>query len=113
MSCLAMGAIPRSILFTLLFDNIRTESVSFYFSIHENTALNTKHHLIRSSNVKDMTLCARVCATQFNCYTAIYNFKENKCDLFEKRMEDISRAMVMEASKGCYLITKVRIYILV
>lgn len=105
-----MAGIILSMFFSLLFRNICTESLSFYFSIYENRALNiTGSNLIRSSSEKDTMLCTRACATQINCQTAIFHYiDEKKCELYEKRTEDIlNDAMVV--SEGHHLITKVRI----
>ena len=102
-----MASIIRTVFFTLFFRKIGAENVGFFFSIYENRALNTGSNLLRSSSAKDTMLCARACATQINCQTAIFHFDENKCELYEKRTEDILKTMVK--SEGHYLITKVRI----
>ena len=93
-----------------LFGNIRTETVSFYFSVNENSELNTRSvFIIRSLYVRNVMLCARVCGAEATCKTANYNPEENKCDLFKERMEDISHGTAMTTAKRFYLITKVRI----
>lgn len=102
-----MASMIRTVFFTLFFRKIGTENVGFFFSIYENRALNTGSNLLRSSSAKDTMLCARACATQINCQTAIFHFDENKCELYEKRTEDILKTMVK--SEGHHLITKVRI----
>ena len=99
-------------IFMLLFRNIRNESVSSYFSVHENRALSTRSTFIRSTYVKGVMLCARACGTESNCNTANYNTEDNKCDLFKERVEKNSHGAAMITSRGCYLITKVRIFFL-
>ncbi len=96
-------------LFMLLFRHIRSESVSFYFSVHENRALNTRNTFIRSAYVKDVMLCARTCGAEANCNTANYNSEENKCDLYKKQMENTLSKAAMITARGYYLIAKVRI----
>ena len=105
-----MEDIIQFCLFLQLFGTIRCESVSFYFSIHENRVLNTRSPFIKSTYVKDLMLCARACGAKSNCNTANYDSEVNKCDLFKERMENSSHGTVMTTAKGFYLITKVRNY---
>ncbi len=97
-------------LFILFFRQIRSESVSFYFSVHENRALNTTSTLIRSTYVKDVMLCARTCGAEANCNTANYNPEENKCDLLKERMENVLPEAATIIERGNYLITKVSFF---
>ena len=97
-------------LFLQLFVRVRLESVSFYFSAHENRALYTTNTLIQSTFAKDVIFCARACGAELNCSTANYNSENNKCELFKGSKEDVlPRAAVMTA-RGYYLLTKVTIH---
>lgn len=103
----AMNDIVLLFLFMLLFGNIRSESMSSYFSVYENRALNTGSTFKRSTNVKDVMSCARACGVESNCNTANYNSRENKCELFK---EQISPEAAMTTARGYHLITKVGIF---
>ena len=88
------------------------ESVSFYFSVYENRALYTTSTLIQSTFAKDVMLCARACGAEPNCSTANYNSENNKCELFKERKENVLHRAAVIATRGCYLLTKVTIHVL-
>jgi len=102
-----MNDIVLLFLFMLLFGNIRSESMSSFFSVYENRALNTRITFKRSTNVKDVMSCARACGVESNCNTANYKSRENKCELFK---EQISPEAAMTTARGYHLITKVGIF---
>jgi len=93
--------------FLQLFGGIRPESVSFYFSVHENRALHTRSILIHSTFSKDLILCARACSAESNCNAANYNSENNECELFKEREEDVLHSAAVIIARGYYLLTKV------
>ena len=96
------------VFFTLVFTVNHAENLNFYFSLHENHAINSS--FIKSVYTQDVLSCGRACAAELNCNTANYLNAENKCDLSEERIENNSRQEPVAAIlKGCLLIEKVRI----
>ncbi len=87
-SCWQWKASPDCWFFMLLLRNIRSRSVSFYFSVHENRVLSTWSSFIRSTYVKDVMSWERSCGAESDCSTANYNSEENKCDLFKDRIKN-------------------------
>ena len=96
------------VFFILVFTLNHAENLNFYFSLHENRAINS--FFIKSVYTQDVLSCGRACAAELNCNTANYLKAENKCDLSEERIENNSRQEpAATILKGCLLIEKVRI----
>ena len=89
-----------------IIDIIQANDVSFYFSLHENSAIKDVH-FISDFDSKDVMLCAQACSREVKCFTANYKVEQKKCELSNERVENISQATVITL-RGCYLIEKVR-----
>ena len=99
---------PQLHMFMLLLcqiiDIIQANDVSFYFSLHENSAIEDAQ-FISDFYSEDVILCAQACSREVKCFTANYKVEQQKCELSNERLE-ISQAAVI-TSRGCYLIEKV------
>ena len=99
---------PQLHMFMLLcqiIDIIQANDVSFYFSLHENSAIEDAQ-FISDFYSEDVILCAQACSREVKCFTANYKAEQKKCELSNERVE-ISQAAVITL-RGCYLIEKVR-----
>ena len=100
---------PQLHMFMLLcqiIDIIQANDVSFYFSLHENSAIEDAQ-FISDFYSEDVILCAQACSREVKCFTANYQVEQKKCELSNERVENISQAAVITL-RGCYLIEKVR-----
>ena len=99
---------PQLHMFLLLcqiIDIIQANDVSFYFSLHENSAIEDAQ-FVSNFYSEDVILCAQACSREVKCFTANYKVEQKKCELSNETVE-ISQAAVI-ALRGCYLIEKVR-----
>ena len=90
----------------LLFQIIQANDVSYYFSLHENLAIEDIQ-FISALDSEDVILCAQACARELKCFIANYKLEQKKCELSDQRMENISQTAVI-SFKGCYVIEKVK-----
>ena len=100
---------PQLHMFMLLcqiIDIIQANDVSFYFSLHENSAIEDAQFISHFYS-EDVILCAQACSREGKCFTANYKVEQKKCELSNERVENISQAAVITL-RGCYLIEKVR-----
>lgn len=100
---------PQLHMFMLLcqiIDIVQANDVSFYFLLHENSAIEDAQ-FISDFYSEDVILCAQACSREVKCFTANYKVEQKKCELSNESVENISQAPVISL-RGCYLIEKVR-----